>query len=396
MRLLVIFLFAIGFFVGLPVVTTAQSNGTIPPATALVITGEQVGGAETKEVAYADLDHDGDVDAFVLEWDHSEIWFNQGNNHYLKGEQSFGNSAQNEVALGDLDEDGDIDAFITKQDSVLGQPNEVWLNDGTGVFSDSGQRLGTDGYSAHLDVKLVDFDRDQDLDAFVVANGLYCGNSRLWLNDGKGRFSDIGFTDWSACHHKVAIGDLNNDQMLEVVFNTNHGLAGLEIWSQRGGNSFTRTQVITDSYHTANLTLGDVDADGDLDLFTSGMVSNATVYNKVWFNDSIGHLSPGQPVLTPLYTAGDWRGWDIEVTLTDFDQDGDLDGMTVIRLARDDANWTKVATVVIVRDNNGRGDFTQGVLTYTAPVAPTSIDRSRIAFFTLPERLYLPFIPNEK
>lgn len=395
MRLVVILLFAIGFFVGPPIATTAQSNGTIPPATALVITGERIGTAETQDVAYADLDNDGDVDAFVLERDHSEIWFNQGNDHYLKGTQNFGDSQQNEVALGDLDKDGDIDAFITKQ-GMLNKPNEVWLNDGNGRFSDSGQRLSGDNYSAYLDVKLIDFDQDQDLDAFVVANGLYCGNSRLWLNDGKGIFTDLGFTDWSACHHKVAIGNLNGDQQLEVIFNTNHGLAGLEIWSDRGGNTFTRTQVITDSYHTANLTLGDVDGDGDLDLFTSGMVSNSTIYNKVWLNDGLGNLNDGNRFLTPLFASTDWRGWDTEVTLTDLDQDHDLDGITIFRFARDDTDWPKVATVVIVRYNTEAGDFTQGLLTYIDPVAPTSIDSRHIAFLALPERFYLPFIPTGK
>lgn len=395
MRLITIFLLSMGFFVGLPIVTTAQSNGTIPPTMALVITGEQIGSAETQAVAYADLDHDGDIDAFVMEWDHNEIWFNQGNDHYLKGEQSFGDSAQNAVALGDLDQDGDVDAFIAKQDSVLGKPNEVWLNDGTGVFSDSGQRLGTDGYSAHVAVTLVDFDQDQDLDAFVVANGLYCGNSRLWLNNGEGLFTDIGFIDWSACHHKVAIGDLNGDQKQEIVFNTNHGTAGLEIWSHRGGNDFIRTQVITDSYHTVNLTLGDVDADGDLDLFTSGLVSNSTVYNKVWFNDGAGTLTAGQQILTPLSTLTGWQGWDIAVSLTDFDHDGDLDGITVVRFAHN-TDWHKVATFVIVRYNNGSGNFTERQLTAFDPVAPTSINSSRIAYIALAEHLYLPFIQTGK
>ncbi len=79
-----------------------------------------------------------------------------------------------------------------------------------------------------------------------------------------------------------------------------------------------------------------------------------------------------------------------EVAYADLDQDG----VVVMRIARNDTNWTKVATVVIVRYNNGAGNFTQGVLTYIDPVAPTSIDSSRIAFLALLERLYLPFVPN--
>ena len=58
----------------------------------------------------------------------------------------FINSAQNmgvpsyisvAVALGDLDGDGDLDAWVANG-SWGDQPNRVWLNDGKGQFTDSG------------------------------------------------------------------------------------------------------------------------------------------------------------------------------------------------------------------------------------------------------------------
>ena len=55
-----------------------------------------------------------------------------------------------------------LDAFIG---NINDQPNTVWLNDGLGNFSDTGQRLGG-SYSA--EVVLGDVDSDGDLDAFVA------------------------------------------------------------------------------------------------------------------------------------------------------------------------------------------------------------------------------------
>ena len=64
------------------------------------------------------------------------------------------------VALGDVDGDGDLDAFVANSN----QANRVWLNDGSGTFTDSGQSLGD---SSSWAVALGDLDGDGDLDAFV-------------------------------------------------------------------------------------------------------------------------------------------------------------------------------------------------------------------------------------
>jgi len=58
-------------------------------------------------------------------------------------------------------------------------PNKIWINDGRGIFVDSGLALGN--YSSH-GVNLQDLDGDGDLDAFV-ANYNGQGN-RVWLNNG--------------------------------------------------------------------------------------------------------------------------------------------------------------------------------------------------------------------
>jgi hypothetical protein len=78
------------------------------------------------------------------------------------------------VSLGDIDGDGDQDAFVTNKN----QANKVWLNDGSGNFTDSGQSLGS---SYSYDVSLGDLDGDGDQDAFV-AN--YDGQpNKVWLNE---------------------------------------------------------------------------------------------------------------------------------------------------------------------------------------------------------------------
>ena len=113
------------------------------------------------------------------------------------------------VALGDVDGDGDLDAYVANgHTDDLGKENAVWLNNGSGRFRDSGQRLGkVDSYS----VTLGDFDADGDLDA-LIGNSLSCETLK---NDGRGRFitqrwlsvpEDSGAHSWA-----VALGDLDGD-----------------------------------------------------------------------------------------------------------------------------------------------------------------------------------------
>ena len=51
--------------------------------------------------------------------------------------QTLGHSTNTDVALGDVDGDGDLDAFVAND-----YDNRIWLNDGSGNFTDSGQQLG--------------------------------------------------------------------------------------------------------------------------------------------------------------------------------------------------------------------------------------------------------------
>jgi hypothetical protein len=114
------------------------------------------------------------------------------------------------VALGDLDGDGDLDAFIAVSTSNF--PSRVWFNNGSGIFSDSGQALGP-GLKSQ-EVELGDIDCDGDLDAFVV-NSTSQGN-RVYLNNGTGTFTDAGLSLGNYDSRGLELGDLDGDFSLEV------------------------------------------------------------------------------------------------------------------------------------------------------------------------------------
>ena len=83
-------------------------------------------------------------------------------------------SGGGDVALGDLDGDGDLDAYMLKGGKNA-YDSQIWLNDGNGVFSNTGQAL-VDFFSRA--VTLGDLDQDGDLDAVTVTSTY----ARVWLN----------------------------------------------------------------------------------------------------------------------------------------------------------------------------------------------------------------------
>ena len=78
-------------------------------------------------------------------------------------DQRLGESPTSSVALGDLNGDGHVDAWIANGGPP--QPNRVWINGGTGTYTESGQLLRMENSRS---VALGDLDGDGDLDAWVT------------------------------------------------------------------------------------------------------------------------------------------------------------------------------------------------------------------------------------
>jgi hypothetical protein len=136
--------------------------------------GQRLGSGDSYCAALADVDRDGDIDAFVTNADRSSaVWLNDGTGRFTDADQDLGSGTC--VVLGDLDGDSDDDAFVT------GDTNRVLLNDGGGRFFGTGQALGDVGAEG---VSLGDLDGDGDLDAFVANNTWQGGNgaNTVWLN----------------------------------------------------------------------------------------------------------------------------------------------------------------------------------------------------------------------
>ena len=295
--------------------------------------GQRLGTSDSTSVALGDLDGDGDLDATVANASDtvggqpSTVWINDGSGTFTNSGQALGTSQSRSVALGDLDGDGDLDAMVVND----GQPNTVWINDGTGTLTDSQQALGN---SMSRAVALGDLDGDGDLDA-MVANASH--PNTVWINDGTGIFTDSGQTLGDRTSPSVALGDLDGDGDLDAMI-ANY-MRPTTVWTNDGRGTFADSgQALKSdlkSDYSRAVALGDLDGDGDLD----AMIGNSGEPNTVWTNDGSGTFTNSGQALGDRNSCA--------VALGDLDGDGDLDAMV--------GNPGQPNTVWL---NDGTGTFT--------------------------------------
>ncbi|MBI4160860.1 MAG: CRTAC1 family protein [Acidobacteria bacterium] len=204
------------------------------------------------------------------------------------------------VSWGDYDNDGDPDLYVTNWG-----PNRLYRNNGDGTFTDVARAAGVDDRGWGTSSAFADYDNDGDLDLYVAnyirfdpertprpgenrfcrymgldvmcgPRGLEGETDRLYRNDGNGRFTDIT------------------------------AAAGMHM---------------EPGYYGLGVVWGDIDADGDLDLY----VANDSEPNLLYRNDGDGTFTDvGYASGVALNEAGREQAG-MGVDFGDYDNDLDLD-----------------------------------------------------------------------
>jgi hypothetical protein len=245
--------------------------------------------------AVGDLNNDGNEDIFIanccggvsfggaghspsLLVPHNLVFLNDGGGRFTHNGQLLGNWGSHDVALGDLNGDGALDAFVVNGQTQVSPsgpgvhetPNTVWFNDGSGLFTDSGQQLGLrESYA----VALGDVDGDSFLDA-VVGND---GEDEVWLNDGLGNFTESGQRLDNDVTRAIFLADLDGDGDLDLV---TAGETAAHVWLNDGSGRFSQNGERMRYKEVEAITFGDLEQDGDQDVLVAG-INEYTV----WFND---------------------------------------------------------------------------------------------------------------
>lgn len=229
-------------------------------------------------------------------------------------------------------------------------------------------------------MRLTDTDGDGDLD-IILANypDFFNGSAMtqplvIYENDGAGGFTNVSAAavgNFAGSLHQIAVGDVDGDGSGDIFGPSGSGGAYV-LFINDGSGVFTDEADVRlpggPFPQSGAARMGDVDGDGDLDLFSAdGYSGEGPPFGHLYVNDGLGMFEEAAGAIPDAISGSDID----DVEFFDADRDFDLDLIVNAHTGGTGALWL----------NDGSGTFTAGgsvdppaTANYHYNVAPCDVD----------------------
>ncbi|HEU5079739.1 MAG TPA: VCBS repeat-containing protein [Opitutaceae bacterium] len=324
----------------------------------------------------------------------------------------------------DINQDGWPDIYVCLYDS----PNLLFINNGDGSFTESAKAYGLDVKDASVHASFADYDRDGNLDCYIVTNILDFSKSPqgrkhyLFHNNGNNTFTDVSAKAgiWGLTQGHTAIWfDANQDGWPDI-YVANDFETPDRFYLNNGNGTFT--DVVDErlphaTYFSMGADSGDINNDGLIDFMVADMRDRTRpqymagmeeVGRGLWENERVSDLIP-QYMWNAVYlntgtdryaevahlTGMDATGWTWAARLGDLDCDGKLDAFYTTGMIRNfvDADLvdkqnvapTLAARANVWKNSNMRKERTvayrnNGQLNFTDVSSAWGLDHEGVSF----------------
>lgn len=276
----------------------------------------------TNAAKAVDINNDGRLDlVLAIESGSNRILINGGEANFTD-ETTDRLTAQNlssqDVTLADFNNDNNVDLFFA---SSQNQSSELAINNGSGTFSDLSNRIPIT--ADFTSAASHDFDNDGSADLFLGNRGqnhiLTNNGNAVFTNQTSQQLPQILDTTFD-----IAVGDITGNNLPDLLTaNEGPNIAlintGTGFYTNQSGN---RIPYIDAPEESQTVSLGDIDDDGDLDIYfgNSSFQENANPQDRLLVNNGQGYFTDETTDRLPSITTNTFA-----TNLSDLDNDGDLD-----------------------------------------------------------------------
>lgn len=293
------------------------------------VTNSLLEGVANSSISAADIDGDLDIDVFISGTDNagsaiSKLYLNDG----------FGAFSEDTIividgllyssnSFTDVDNDGDVDLFITGKNNSNQISSKLFINNGQGVFTETPATNGADITGIiRGSIAFGDINNDGNQDLMITGETTFGSRCNvIYMNDGYGVFERVERSTFEAVYNSsTAFADIDGDGDLDLLISGDSNNSPVTILYENTGNGVF-VEVINTPFvasSSGDITFGDIDGDGDLDVFIGGIFAG---HSKFYVNDGVGDFVeiPNNTFPSTLFNNS--------IILEDFDGDGDLDVM---------------------------------------------------------------------
>ena len=255
-------------------------------------------------VAAGDIDNDGDTDLFFTgNIAANQLYRNEGNFKFQDISAAAGIALApgaswcTGVTMADVNADGWLDIYVSRSGNLQpeNRQNLLYVNQQDGTFLEQAKEYGLNDPGYSVQAVFFDYDRDGDLDVFLINHGMeYYGQiprqksggndpfigDRLYRNDG-GKFTDVSQAmgiQRSAEGYGLGVGvaDLNNDGWDDIYVANDffeHDYLYLNQGEGRGFRESIHSATRQTSFFSMGVDLADFNNDGWQDVVVLDMAA---------------------------------------------------------------------------------------------------------------------------